>query len=123
MDENKGSMLNYYFTEKMSIHTHRMSKQQKGSTSDLEPRRRQQKTQVLGRSKDQAVGEEALQPHDLKSNWAIFVLAKGRGTGIQVIRSKGLFSILLKCPLFLPLKMTNVHLFPLICPLNPLKRP
>ena len=43
--------LNYYFTEKMSIHTNRMSKQQGGSTSDLEPRRRQQTTHVSGRRK------------------------------------------------------------------------
>ena len=34
-------------------------KLQRGTTSDLEPRRRQQKTHV---------GEEALQPHDIKIN-------------------------------------------------------
>ena len=57
----------------------------------------------------------------LKSKWAVFILANRRGTNSQVhvIRSKGLFSISLKCPLFW---RSNVRLFPLICPLNPLKR-
>ena len=41
-------------------------------------------------------------------------------TCIQVIRSKGLFSISLKCPLF---GHANVRFFPLICPLNTLKCP
>ena len=64
---------------KMSIHTHRMSKPQRGSTSNLEPRRRHQKTHVLGHLKSYAV----------KSlSW----LTKGHQfTGIQVIRSKGYF--------------------------------
>ena len=47
-----------------------MSKKQTGTTSDIELRRRQQKTRVrpsnIMRSVIQAVGEEALQPNDLK---------------------------------------------------------
>ena len=47
---NKNRQLNarLLFHREMSIHTHRMSKKQRCTTSDIEPRRRQQKTHVLG---------------------------------------------------------------------------
>ena len=45
----------------------------------------------------------------------------GRGIHLQVIRSKGLFSISLEVSTFC---CSNVnYLFPLVCPLNPLKTP
>ena len=58
------------------------------------------------RSEIQTVGKEALQHHDFKSTSAIFVLANGRGTGMQVIRSRVIFHFA-QMSTFLPLK----HLF------------
>ena len=126
----------------MSIHTHRMS----GTTSDIEPRRRQQNTHVLGRRKSYEAKSRLL----MKKRYSLMIyrafqnqctgfvgrrihhyLKAGRGytrqslSWLSIHRYRGnplkmVTFIALKCPHFC---RPNVRFYPLICPLNPLKCP